>query len=102
MVGIVELLLGWLGSLLKSRQRLQSENLILRHQLNILRRRIRGSVRLSNPDRLVLVGLYRLCPSVVNAVAIIRPETLVRWASLRIQGVLALEVVLQGGPADGT
>ena len=79
MVGIVELLLGWLGSLLKSRQRLQSENLILRHQLNILRRRIRGSVRLSNPDRLVLVGLYRLCPSVVNAVAIIRPETLVRW-----------------------
>jgi len=79
MVGIVELLLGWLGSLLKSRQRLQSENLILRHQLNILRRRIRGSVRLSNPDRLVLVWLYRLCPSVVNAVAIIRPETLVRW-----------------------
>src|SRR5215469_2721407 len=79
MVGIVELLLGWLGSLLKSRQRLQSENLILRHQLNILRRRIRGSVRLSNSDRLVLVWLYRLCPSVVNAVAIIRPETLVRW-----------------------
>ena len=74
-----ELLLGWLASLLKSRRRLQAENLILRHQLNILRRRIQGSVRLSNPDRLALVCLYRLCPTVVNAVAIIRPETLIRW-----------------------
>jgi transposase InsO family protein len=79
MLGMVELLLGWLASLLKSRQRLQAENLVLRHQLNILRRRAPGRARLSNSDRLGFVWLYRLCPTVVDAVAIIRPETLIRW-----------------------
>ena len=79
MLRMVELLFGWLSSLLKSRRRLQAENLILRHQVNILRRRPPGRTRLSNPDRLVFVWLYRLCPTVVDAVAIIRPETLIRW-----------------------
>jgi transposase InsO family protein len=79
MRGMVALMFGWLSSLLKSRQRLQAENLILRHQVNILRRRAPGRTQLSNPDRLVFVWLYRLCPTVVDAVAIIRPETLIRW-----------------------
>src|SRR6266436_4299406 len=79
MRGIIERLFGWLSSLLKSRRRLQAENLILRHQVNILRRRAPRRTRLSNPDRLVFVWLYRLCPTVVDAVAIIRPETLIRW-----------------------
>ena len=78
MLGMVELLLGWLASLLKSRRRLQAENLALRHQLNILGWRAPGRVRLSSLDRLVFVWLYRLCPTVVNAIAIIRPETLIR------------------------
>src|SRR5882672_8379988 len=79
MLGVVALVFGWLSSLLKSRRRLQAENLILRHQVNILRRRAPGRTQLSNPDRLVFVWLYRLCPTVVDAVAIIRPETLIRW-----------------------
>jgi transposase InsO family protein len=79
MVGMVELLLDWLASLLKSRRRLQAENLVLRHQINILRRQSPRRTGLSNPDRLVFVWLYRLCPTVVDAVAIIRPETLIRW-----------------------
>ena len=52
---------------------------MLRHQVNILRRRAAGRLRLSNVDRLVFVWLYRLCPAVVDAVAIVRPETLIRW-----------------------
>lgn len=36
-------------------------------------------MRLSNADRLAFAWLYRLCPAVVDAVAIIRPETLIRW-----------------------
>jgi len=79
MWGFFELLFGWLSFLLKSRRRLQAENLVLRHQVNILRRRSRGRARLSNLDRLVFVWLYRRSPSVVDAVAIIRPETLIRW-----------------------
>ena len=30
-------------------------------------------------DRLVFVGLYRLAPGIVDALAIVRPETVVRW-----------------------
>jgi hypothetical protein len=32
-----------------------------------------------NGDRLFLIQLYRWFPSVLKAIAIIRPETLVRW-----------------------
>jgi transposase InsO family protein len=53
--------------------------MILRHQLNILGRRVPRRLRLSNLDRLVFVWLYRLCPAVLDAFAIIRPETLIRW-----------------------
>jgi transposase InsO family protein len=79
MLGLVELLVHWLTSLLKSRRRLEVENLVLRHQLNILRRRQSGRLRLSNADRLAFVWLYRLWPSVVDAVAIIRPGTVIGW-----------------------
>ena len=34
---------------------------------------------LSSIDRLLLVGLYRLAPGVLEALRIIRPETLMRW-----------------------
>ena len=45
----------------------------------VLQRRVRGRVQLTNGDRLFLVQLYRWFPSVLRAVTIIRPETLVRW-----------------------
>ena len=63
----------------KSKSRLEAENAALRHQLIILRRKVRGRVRLTNGDRLFLVQLYRWFPSVLKAITIIRPETLVRW-----------------------
>jgi transposase InsO family protein len=63
----------------KSKSRLAAENAALRHQLIVLRRRVRGRVQLTNGDRLFLVQLYRWFPSVLRAITIIRPETLVRW-----------------------
>src|SRR5262245_35830624 len=79
MLRMVELLLHWLASLVKSRLRLEAENLVLRHQVNILQRRASRRLSLSNADRLAFVWLYRRCPSVVDAVAIIRPETVIHW-----------------------
>jgi hypothetical protein len=79
MLGLLELLLGWLTSLAKSRRRLRAENLVLRHQLNILRRRAVRRVRLRDVDRLVFVRLYRLCPAVAQAVTIVKPETIIGW-----------------------
>jgi hypothetical protein len=51
----------------------------LRHQLIVLQRRVSGRVQLTNGDRLFLVMLYRWFPSILKAITIIRPETLVRW-----------------------
>ena len=63
----------------KSKSRLEAENAALRHQLIVLQCSVRGRVQLTNGDRLFLVLLYRWFPSVLRAITIIRPETLVRW-----------------------
>src|SRR5262245_36660795 len=68
-----------LTSPFKSKSRLEAENAALRHQMIVLQRRVSGRVQLTNWDRLFLVMLYRRFPSVLKAITIIRPETLVRW-----------------------
>jgi hypothetical protein len=45
----------------------------------VLRRKLRGRIMLVNGDRLFFVWLYRLFPSILRAILIIRPDTLVRW-----------------------
>ena len=71
----------WCGliGLFRPRAVLEAENLVLRHQLNVLRRKAPKRVALSSIDRLLLVGLYRLAPEVLDDLKIIRPETLIRW-----------------------
>jgi hypothetical protein len=61
------------------RARLEAENLILRQQLIVLRRKSPTRVKLRNFDRLLLAWLYRLCPSLLNAIIIVQPETVIRW-----------------------
>ena len=65
--------------LLRPRAALQTEILVLRHQLNVLRRRAPKRVAVSNIDRLVFAGLYHLAPEGLDAVKILRPETIIRW-----------------------
>ena len=79
MVALLCFLLALFASPFKSKSRLEAENAILRHQLTVLRRKVRGRVLLSNGDRLFLIQLYRWFPSVLKAVTIIQPATLVRW-----------------------
>jgi hypothetical protein len=71
----------WCGliGLFRSRASLEIEILALRHQLNILRRKSPKRPILGSIDRLVFVGLYGLAPDVLSALAIIRPETVIRW-----------------------
>jgi hypothetical protein len=63
----------------KSKIRLAAENTALRHQLIVLRRKLRGRVQLANSDRWFLVQLYCWFPSILKVLTIIRPETLMRW-----------------------
>src|SRR3984893_19327238 len=79
MIGLLCFVLAVLASEFESKLRLEAENAVLRHQLNVLRRRRHGRVRLTNSDRLFFIRLYRWFPSILKVLTIIRPETLVRW-----------------------
>jgi hypothetical protein len=79
MIGLLCFALAVLASPFKSKVRLEAENAVLRHQLNVLRRRLHGRVRLTNHDRWFFIQLYRWFPSILKFLTIIRPETLVRW-----------------------
>src|SRR4051812_25048541 len=79
MIGLLLFVLAVLVSPFKSKLRLEAENAGLRHQLNVLRRRLHGRARLTNNDRWFFIQLYRWFPSILQVLTIIRPETLVRW-----------------------
>ena len=79
MTDLFKLILGILASRFKARATLEAENLVLRQQVNVLRRRTPKRPHLNNTDRFLFVWLYRWFPSVLGAVAIVRPETIIRW-----------------------
>src|ERR1700730_7605382 len=71
----------WLAltGLFRSRALLQAEILTLRHQLNLLPRQPPQRLGFTSIDRLVFAGLYRLEPDVLDALKVVRPETVIRW-----------------------
>jgi hypothetical protein len=86
MTDLFKLSLGILASRFRAGATLEAENLVLRQQVNVLRRRAPKRPHLNNTDRFLFVWLYRWFPSVLEVVVIVRPETIIRWLS----GVLAL------------
>ena len=75
MIGLLCFVLAVLASPFKSKLRLEAENAVLRHQLNVLRRSLHGRVRLSNSDRWFFILLYRWFPSILKVVC---TENLIR------------------------
>ena len=71
----------WCGLIgfFRSRASLEAEILVLRHQLNILRRKSPKRPTFGSIDRLIFAGLYGLAPNALSALAIVRPETVIRW-----------------------
>jgi len=52
---------------------------VLRHQLNVLQQRPPRRLYLTWADRALFVWLYRGFPRILDAIMILRPETIVRW-----------------------
>ena len=67
------------ADLFRSRAALEAEILTLRQQINVLRRAAPKKQTFSFIDRLIFVCLYRLRPGVLDALAIVKPETVVKW-----------------------
>src|SRR5450631_4274025 len=73
-------LIGWtIADLLRPRATLEAEIWTLRQQINVLRRAAPKKLSFSTIDRLIFVGLCRLFPRVCDALAIVKPDTIVRW-----------------------
>ena len=79
MIGLLCFVLAVLASPFKSKIRLEAENAVLRHQLIVLRRKLRGRVQFADSDRWFFVQLYRWFPSILQVLTIIRPETPIHW-----------------------
>jgi len=73
--------------LFKSRSRLEAENLFLRHQLTLALRQKRPRMRLQGSDRALLVWMVRLWPSLLDAVHVVQPETILRWHRAGVRAV---------------
>jgi hypothetical protein len=79
MIAIAFLFVCMLCDCFKPRRRLEAEILVLRHQLNVLQQRAPRRLHLHWADRALLIRLYRRCPRILDAITIVRPETVVRW-----------------------
>src|SRR5438105_14876919 len=79
MVHLLRLLCGALIGLFQSSARREAEILVLRQQINVLRRKEPKRPALNNADRLLFVWLSRLVPTTLAALAVVRPETVIRW-----------------------
>src|SRR4029450_12213085 len=76
---LVRLLCGALFGLFLSSARREAEILVLRQQINVLRRKSSKRPALNNADRLLFVWLSRLVPTTLAALAVVSPETVIRW-----------------------
>src|SRR5712664_2271092 len=79
MIAFLSLLFHVAVSPFKTKARLETEIIMLRHQLNVLRQRIPSRPKLTVADRLLFIWLYRLFPSVLDDITIVQPETVIRW-----------------------
>ena len=75
----LRLLLAVLRAALRDRGDLLTENLLLRHQLEVLTRRTRRRPRLRTRDKLLWVLARRLRLDWRQHLAHVRPEPVVRW-----------------------
>jgi transposase InsO family protein len=79
MLDLCRLIFGIASDLLRSQVALEAEILVLRQQINVLRRANPKRLRFVSIDRLILGGVCRLFPKMYGALAIVRPETVIRW-----------------------
>src|SRR5215831_4809825 len=100
MIESLRLILHIIDSFFKPRAKLVAEMLVLRQQLNVLRRQVSKRPQLSNTNCLLFVWLYRRFPSVLSAIAILRPETIIRWHRAGFQSKLVRAVTQAGWQAE--
>ena len=78
MLNLIRFLLGTVVQLVAPRAILAAENLVLRQQLGILRRSVKRP-RTNGFDRWILSLLAARSKRLLDAIIIVRPDTVIRW-----------------------
>jgi Integrase core domain len=76
---------------------LEAENLVLRHQLNVLRRKSPQRITFSSINRMVFAGLYARAPNILDALKIVKPDTVIRWHRAGFRSFWRWKSPYQGG-----
>jgi hypothetical protein len=76
----------FVANLFKLRSRLEAENLLLRHQLNIALRQAPSRLRLRRSDRALLIWMTGLWPDLVGMARVVQPDTILRWPRAGFKG----------------
>jgi hypothetical protein len=92
MLAILHSLGMFIADLFRARGRLEAENLLLRHQLNLALRQASSRPRLRGSDRALLVWVVRLWPSLLDAVQVVSARNNSSLASRWISKLLAVEI----------
>src|SRR5512143_3575318 len=79
MLDLCRIIFGIVVDLFRPRAALEAEILVLRQQIIVLRRGRPSRVPFLAVDRVVLSWACHLFPKACDALAIVRPETVVRW-----------------------
>jgi transposase InsO family protein len=79
MLALLHLFVMFIANLFKPRRRLEIENLFLRHQLNIALRQVPHRLRLRRSDRVLMIWMTRLWPSLLGLSSVVQPGTILRW-----------------------
>jgi hypothetical protein len=82
MYAVLRLIAISVANLFKSHRRLEAENLLLCHQVNIALRHAPARLRLRGIDRAILAELVGSWPDLAQAVRVVKPETVLRWHRL--------------------
>jgi hypothetical protein len=76
---LLRLIVGMITDLFRSRAALEAELLVLRQQINVLRRTAPKKLPFGPIDKLIFAGACQLFPKMYYALAIVRPDTVIRW-----------------------
>ena len=79
MAELCKLIFGMVIDLFRSRAALEAEIVVVRQQINVLRRANPKRSQFISIDRLILGGVCRVFPKMHDALAIVRPDTVIRW-----------------------
>src|ERR1700687_1008879 len=79
MTDLCRLIFWTLVDLMRARATLEAEIWVLRQQISVVRRAAPRRQSFGIFDRLIFVSLYRLFPKASDALAIVKPDTIIRW-----------------------